>query len=237
MLRTRNLGEADKVVTIYTKTHGKVAAVARGSRRVRNRLLGITQIFTHGRYLLFEGKNLDSLSQGEIIHSFQPLRDDLEKMAQAMYVTELVDAFVEEGEPHVEIYHLLLQMLQAHSDALFALTVRAFELRFMAHLGYQPQLELCLECGRPPGEELAFSREGGIVCAGCSREHPDALPLSRGGWQLMQRLLFSDWARLFVLRPSPQHLRELQSCLRQYIDYRLERPLRSLSFLTDLQVF
>ncbi len=237
VLRTRNLGEADKVVTLYTKTHGKVAAAARGSRRVRNRLLGVTQIFTHGRYLLFEGKSLDSLSQGEILHSFQPLRDDLDTMAQAMYITELVDVFVEESEPHVEIFHLLLQTLQSHTEDLFVLAVRAFELRLMAHLGYQPQLELCLNCGCMPEQELVFSREGGILCSDCRTEYPQALPLSRGTWQLMQRLLFSDWRRLFVLRPSPQHLQELQACLRQYIDFRLERPLRSLGFLTDLQVF
>src|SRR5690606_36846968 len=73
VLRSRSLGEADKIVTLFTYERGKVEAVARGVRRPRSRLLGVTQLFIHGRFLPYERKSLDTISQGEIVRSFLPL--------------------------------------------------------------------------------------------------------------------------------------------------------------------
>ena len=99
VLRTRNLGEADKILTLFSDKRGKIRAVARGSRRPRNHLMGVSQPFTYGSFLIFKGKNLDSVSQGSIIDAQVYLREDLLKMAHASYI-ELVDRLTEEYDPN-----------------------------------------------------------------------------------------------------------------------------------------
>lgn len=234
VLRTKNLGEADKIVTVYSLQNGKIGAIARGARRIRNRLLGPTQIFTHGRYLLFKGKNLDTLSQAEIVQSNQSMRDDLEQMAYASYITELLDLFTEEGEPQPEIFALLLNTLKLGKAGRFNLAVRAFELRLMKHLGYEPLLDCCVECCSRPEKQLLFSVDGGLVCPNCRGNTKREMPLSLGTYQLMKNLLDWDYDRISILHPSANSLAELTGILRAYLDYRLPRPVKSLEFLNSL---
>jgi DNA repair protein RecO (recombination protein O) len=237
IVRTRNLGEADKIVTMYTSARGKIVAVARGARRTRNRLLGVTQVFTHGRYLMFEGKSMDTLSQGEIIHSFQEIRDDLEKMAAAMYICELVDAFVEVEEANQETFDLISNTLRMIETGVVKFALRVFELKIMQQLGYEPQLQTCTHCGGSVAEQVMFSREGGAVCESCKHKAAPVHVISKGTRALISRILEWDWSRLTILRPSSQSLEELESCMRAYIDYRLDKPMRSLEFMHTLNDF
>ncbi len=235
VLRTRNMGEADKVVTFYTKDHGKVTATARGVRRPRNRLLGPTQVFTHGRYMLFKGRQLDTLSQGEIIYSHQKLREDLDDMAAAMYLTEVMDLFLEEGEPNPDLFQLLVTVLDLGTDKRFDFALRVFELRLMALLGYEPQLQECIGCGLELGEPAFFSPEGGVVCNGCRTQFTKARSITKGTREWMQRFLQWDLERVAILHPSRSVLDEIQTIMAAYIAFRLDRPLKSLGFLQSLR--
>ncbi|MGI6148539.1 MAG: DNA repair protein RecO [Firmicutes bacterium] len=235
VLRVRNMGEADRVVTIYTAHYGKIRAVARGARRVRNRLLSPTQVFTHGRYLVFPGKGLHTISQAEIVNSYQEFRDDLEKMAYASYITELLDSFTEEELPSQELFMLLIAAFSLGTHGRFALAARAFEVRLMQELGYAPQLHHCLGCGSAVQENLRFSPEGGVVCPRCAPRYRELLPLSNGTWELMKRLTEWDVSRFGILHPSPVALGELERIMRNYIDFRLDYPLKSLEFLETVK--
>lgn len=237
VLRTRNLNESDKVVTLYTKSHGKVVAAARGARRIRNRLLGPTQVFTYGKFLIFEGKSLDTLSQGEISNSFQDLRDDLEKMAAAMYICELVDVFNEPGEANPTIFTLIYSTLIMLSKDQGDFALRAFELKLAQSLGYEPQLNQCISCSNPMKDKIYFSREGGVVCGECRGMIGPTRFLSRGTWELAKRILEWEAAKIGILHPSAISLEELELCMRDYLDYRLDKPLRSLDFLHTLKQF
>jgi len=234
VLRVRNFGEADRIVTIYTKERGKLQAVARGARRVRNRLLSSTQLFTHGQYLIFPGKELHNLSQAEIVHSGQSLRDDLEKLAYASYITELVDALTPEEDPAAEVFALLVGSLALASQGRLKLAARAFELRLMRELGYEPELYACLSCREPVRERLFFSEQGGVLCSKCAGQIPGSVPLSNGAWELMKKLLEWEFSKLTVLHPAGNLEEELRRVMRRYLDFRLEYPLKSLDFLDTL---
>ena len=231
----RNLGEADRIVNVYTASHGKIRAVARGARRIRNRLLSPTQVFTHGRYLIFPGKGLHTLSQAEIVQSNQDLRDDLEKMAYASYISELLDTFTDEELPIPELFTLLTTTFALGNQGRFALATRAFEVRLMKELGYEPQLYHCLGCGQSFSENLRFTPEGGIVCSACAPSFESALPLSNGTWELLKRLTEWDVSRISILHPSPAALSELERLMRRYIDFRLDYPMKSLDFLQTVK--
>lgn len=237
VIRTQDLGEADKIVTVYTRDEGKVRAVARGARRPRNRLLGVAQVFTHSDFMFFRNKGLDTLSQAELREPFLALRGDLYKMAYGAYILELVNALTEEGEKNVQVFSLLLATLYLlELSTHYSLLTHAFEIRIMALLGYSPELCNCVSCGKQIAyEKLWFSpSHGGILCGDCT-DKGDAIKVSVGTVKVLERLLYGELDKLHILKLTDDMSRELDTILRKYIDYRLEKPLKSLEFLNVLE--
>lgn len=235
VLRTRNLGEADKIVTVFTESRGKVEAVARGVRRPRSRLLGPTQLFTYGRFLFFEGKNLDTLSQGEIVDSFRPLREDLDRMAHASYAAELVDRSTEAADRHEGLFSLLVAVLRllAVGDQL-PLVMRYFELHLLEELGYRPHLGGCLRCGAP--QAPLFSIEmGGLLCENCRGADAAATYLGEEALNALRYLQRADPGRLTVLRPSPAASAVMEQVLPAFCAARIGQPLKTIEFLLSLR--
>jgi DNA repair protein RecO (recombination protein O) len=233
IIRSRNLGEADRLVTLYSYQQGKVRAVARGARRPRNRLRAGVELFTHGDYLLFANKGLDNISQCEIIGSFRELREDLLKAAAGAYVLELLDVFTEEGEPKGDLFPFLLAVLEnlAQGEDL-ELTLRAAEVGFLARLGYRPELEKCVNCGAPLGEGVCFSvHQGGALCADCGRGVSDLLKVSAGALATLNYLLKMPFSRAVKLRVSPAMRAELKDTTVGLIRSQLGHDLKSAAFL------
>src|ERR1700674_3383844 len=112
VLRQRKLGDADKILTLYTANFGKIDAVAKGVRKTRSRMAGHVEPLAQATFQLAKGKTLDVVTQVDTIESFQTLRDDLERMSRALYACELVDKFTETHEPNFELYRLLLDTLR-----------------------------------------------------------------------------------------------------------------------------
>lgn len=236
VLRTRNLGEADRIITLFTRKHGKVEGVARGSRRTRSRLLGGTQLFTLGSYLLYRGKSLDTISQAEIRRSFSGLREELVLMTYASYLAELLDLCVEPEEPSEELFQLIvdaLSHLEGGTDP--DLLLRWFDLRLMALLGYRPELDRCVACGGEPQEARFSVREGGLLCSQCAAREGSAVPLRRSTLEFLRRLLITGADRLSVVRPSPAELALMEQVTRPFVDYRLPRPLKTVAFLSSIK--
>lgn len=236
VLRTRNLGEADKIVTLFTYERGKTEAVARGVRRPRSQFVGVTQAFTHGQYLIYEGKSLDTLRQGDIVRSFRSLREDLHKMAYASYVAELVHRTTELNDPHRDVFALLLSALQLLAQGEQPeLNTRYFELQLLIRLGFQPHLDGCVQCGAASAS--AFSAEmGGLLCQSCIGADVTAVRVDREALEVMRYLSKAEPTRLGVLRPSMRALRTLANILPQFCASRIGRPLYSLQFLQSLGV-
>ncbi|MGE5590950.1 MAG: DNA repair protein RecO [Bacillota bacterium] len=234
VLRVRDFGEADKILTLLCREEGKVQAVAKGARRPRNRLAGVSQPFTHCRLLLFRGRSLDTVSQAELIDSFGGLQADLVPMAYASYMAELADELIRDTDPHPGAFLLLLasQHLLA-AGASPEPVVHSFELRLLGELGYRPSLEACVHCGGPlSGLRVRFSpNAGGALCTNCLGEDESGTVISRGTVEAMRHLLTADLTRVHLLHTEPDMAREMTEALRFYIAYRLDRRLKSLDFL------
>ncbi len=240
VLRTRPLGEADKITVILSRSAGKVSAVARGARRTRSRLLGATQPFTWARYLLYRGRELDTLSQAEVVEAFRPLREDLGRMALASYAAELVDLLVPEGEAAEPVFLLLLDLFQVlashrgHSQEDSGIAdgspaLRAFELQLLGWSGYQPELERCARCGGSLAPPLRFDvAAGGVTCGRCLAGGFSCTP-EQVAWL---RHLASALPSQAVTRPLPAgEGARIEQLLRAFVSAKVERPLRSLAFL------
>ncbi|SJZ71451.1 DNA repair protein RecO [Selenihalanaerobacter shriftii] len=238
VLRHYELGEADKIIVLYTRNNGKVKAVANGVRKTKSRLAGGVELFTYNDLLLYKGKSLFTISQCEIMNSFANLRGDLFKMAYASYLTEVVNEFAIEEEKNEPLFALILTTLYLLSEKDdLELIIRFFELRLLNLLGYRPEVTGCVECDKVINKikRVKFSSQsGGIVCTECSSFDQYAMHISRGALAIMQRLLEIDYRKLDRLKVPDNFRRELAKILPNYLQSIIEKKLKSLDFIQTL---
>ena len=238
VLRRTNLGEADRILTLFTPNEGKIRAIAKGVRRPTSKLGGHVELLTHCSLMLARGRDLDIVTQGQIIDSFSPLRGDLWRISCALYLAELVDAFAAENVENRPVFTLLLDALHWLGQARHTgLVLRYFELHLLGHLGYQPQLQQCLNCksALEPTANFFSASGGGVLCPNCVDTEPVTRPISLNALKVLRFLQNSDLAASQRLRLRPNLARELEQLLREYIRYLLEREVKSTEFLHRLE--
>ncbi len=234
VLRHTDWGEADRLLTLYSRELGKVRAVAKGARKLRSRKAGHLEPFTRVTLMLARGRDLWIITQAESVDAFLPLRENLVLTGYAAYVIELLDRFTyEEGENRA-LYSLLvdtLGRLSAGQDIF--LTTRYYEIRLLDFLGFRPELFHCVNCGSDIRAQDQFfsAQHGGAVCPNC----PAAVPGSRAVSMLalkflrhLQRSTYGEAARAVV--PPPVQ-REMETLLQYYLTYLLERGLNAPAFI------
>ncbi|GDY31404.1 DNA repair protein RecO [Gandjariella thermophila] len=234
VLRVQKLGEADRIITLLTRRHGKVRAVAKGVRRTTSRFGARLEPFGHVDVQFYTGRTLDIITQVQTVDAFGVgLVDDYPRYTAACAVLETADRLVpEEGEPALRLYLLLAGALRALSggerDA--GLVLDAFLLRAMAYAGWAPAVTECARCGAP-GPHRAFSvPAGGSVCPRC-RPAGAASPATET-LRLMDALVHGDWA---VAEASGDRARrECSGLVAAHLQWHMERQLRSLP-LVDRQ--
>lgn len=242
VLRRVDLGEADRILTLYTPQYGKLRAVAKGVRRPVSKLGGHLELFTRARVMLARGRNLDVLTAAETSDPFRGLRDEgpeaLERIGVAYYLAELLDRFTEEGIENRAIWDLLVGALRDLSDGLPPeLVARGYELHLLILSGYRPELERCISCDQPLRPETnAYSFElGGVLCPDCRAHDPGAEPLSVNALKLLRLLAREGPAAVARLRLAPALLAEVEQILRRAIRQVIERDIESLVVLRSLR--
>lgn len=257
VLRRHDFGEADRVLTLYSPTVGKLRAIAKGVRRPKSRLGGNVELFTHVNVLVAQGRNLDIVTQAEAVRPFHALRDDLWKAAYASYAAELVDRFTEERLESRPVFDLLLEVL-AYLDSLpvraqpgelreapadiattasAELALRSFEARLLGHLGYAPELMHCTECHArlSPGDNRYSPAAGGVLCESCGDLQPNARLISVNAIKALRLFCREPFGVVQRLRLAEPVAREVESALRSHINFILERQLRTSEFLDRLK--
>src|SRR4030042_183767 len=197
IIKRIKLGEADRILTLYTPELGKLKAVAKGTRRPKSKLGGHVELLTHSRLMLARGRNLDIITQAQTIDNFLPIKDDLERISRGLYLAELVDSFTGEHIEDRRLFELLLETLKQLSQSKDCETVlRYFELHLLDHLGYRPQLQYCTNCNSSLKPESNFfsSRLGGGLCSGCGFNEPMARPLSLNALKVLRLWQNCDFA-------------------------------------------
>ena len=228
VLKTIKLGEADRIVTLFTRDNGKVRAVAKGVRKTKSRFGGRLEPFTRVALIVYRGRSLDTITAADILTPNKGVRATFERLTAAAALTELVDKITPERERAASVYSLLLGGLDAVTRSGAPSIVPAFCVKLLSLSGYHPQLRACAGCG-DAGPLSAFSCAlGGAVCDACRREDRDSFPLAADRIGLLSELLQAD---LGVASPEAATF-DLVHVLRRYAEYHLERPLKSLQLLT-----
>lgn len=236
VIRQRELGEADRILVLYTGERGKLSAVAKGIRRPRSKLAASLQLFTHAQVQLAAGRTLEVVTQARATDTFYNLRKDVARYAHASYVAEVLDAVTEEGLADPPLFELLVDTLSALDRGGEPPTlIRAFELKLLARLGYGPELESCASCGAEiGGKARGFSvTQGGVLCARCRGAAGEGTPLSAAAARALRELLELETQELAGKRLNERTRQEVGRLMRAYLPFHIGRELRSAAFLQD----
>lgn len=238
VLRQRKLGEADKIVTLFSANLGKLDAVAKGVRRTKSRLAGHLEPLTVGSYLLAEGRELDIITQAETIDAFVSLREDLDRVSRGLYCAELVERLMPERSEGAQVFALFRTALERLASVEeLDLAVRYFEMHLLDQLGYRPALDSCAVCDAKlePVTNYWSSAAGGIVGPECSVDHGAMAPLSLNGLKVLRLLQRQSFAEAARIRVVPALAAEIEECLTQHVRFVLEREVRSARFVETLR--
>jgi DNA repair protein RecO (recombination protein O) len=228
VLRTQKLGEADRIITVLTRRHGRVRAVAKGVRRTRSKFGATVEPFSHVDLQLYVGRSLDIVNQAESLMSYgDPLAADYPRWTAGTAVLETAERLTaEEKEPALRLFLLVIGALRAlvEGEKDPSLVLDAFLLRAMSVAGYAPALFECAGCGAP-GPHRAFSvPAGGTVCATC--RPPGAASPSPAALALLSDLLTGEWSAALLAEDRTR--REGSGLVAAHLQWHLERGLRSL---------
>ncbi|MBA2598730.1 MAG: DNA repair protein RecO [Chloroflexota bacterium] len=237
VLARMDFGEADRILTLYSRQHGKLRVIAKGARRPLSRLGPHLEYFSHSRLMLARGRDLDVVTGAETVEAHLAIRDDLDAFGNASHMVEILARLTEDRQENAAVFDLLASSLHLLADGVDAFHVtRHYELALLTLLGYRPQLLHCIEC------RVALSQaphpfspaQGGFLCESCHGRAPatrlvgvDAQKylraLDRGG--------LSATVRISIDSPLRD---ELEGIFGAYLRHIAERDLGSLRVLREL---
>lgn len=226
VLRGFPFGEADRVVVLLSPNHGKVRAVAKGVRKTKSRFGGRLEPFTHVDLVLYEGRNLGTITQVSVIEAYPNLRGDLDRVLAAGTMVEVIDAVTQEEESSIRAFLLLRQGLTAletgprHPDIVAAFLLKAAQV-----VGIAPAFEECAGCGRTDGlNKFSFAAGGAL----CDRDAaPGSVALRPGLTTYLGRLAAADLGALPAYDATFSG--EAMGVTRRFIEYHLDRRIKSLA--------
>jgi len=236
VLRHHLVGEADKILALFSLEAGLRRVVAKGVRKASSRLAGRLEAFREAEIGLAKGRNLDVVTSADSLRRFPAIATDFDALAAGMAANELLLAFMEENDPHPAAYGLyaeLLGLLGPPAPQRSLLLLAAFELQLMELLGYRPDLTACVACDRPLARSTDVAGlhiEGGqVICVQCDGTVSGRVRrLSGPAWQLLGTLQERPLAEVAVLGQVDEGiLGNVRLALRDYVGWRAERDLKA----------
>lgn len=228
VLRTQKLGEADRIVTILTRNHGRVRAVGKGVRRTTSKFGSRLEPFTHVDAQFHTGRSLDIVTQVESLGSYGAgLADDYPRYTAGTAMLETAERLTDaEKEPAVQQFLLLVGGLRALASDVHApgSVLDSYLLRSLAVAGYAASFNACTRCGAPGPHRWLSVEAGGSVCS--ADKPPGSVTISDGALTILSALLTGEWD--VVDTAEPRQLRESTGVVAAYTQWHLERGLRSL---------
>lgn len=238
ILRRTDFGEADRLLTLYSRDYGKIKALAKGARKPNSRKTGHVELFMRTQFMIATGRDIGVVTQAELVENYPALRDDLVRTTYAAYAVELLDRFTVEEDKNGRLYDLLQQALYWLGEGEnIMLAARYYELHLLSVVGYEPQLFHCVVSGEPiEQEDQFFSAElGGLLRPAYLKEDRRARAISASGVKVLRYLQTRTWEAARPLQLRRDLHTELENILHHYITFLLERNLKSVDFLRRLR--
>lgn len=242
VLKQFDLGESDRLITLYTREKGKLKAVARGARKGKKSRSGLVLPFSYHNFTLYQGKSLAKINHIESIAMNSKLREDLDYMAYASVVSEYVERAGLEDEADQALFSLLAVILEKMAESekaelLFYLTV--FKAKLLLLLGVKPEIENCTVCGGEvdlQGSTPLSVEEGGSICGDCFNDNSFKYTLfSLTEMRALYRITFAEISQLKAAQFSSGILEKINELTERFLTYHLDLKPKSLSFLYTIR--
>lgn len=243
VLKYTNLGEADKILTILTRSSGKIKAIAKGCRKPKSSLLSSSEVFVFSELVLYKGTNFYHITQAVTRETFYNIRKDLLRLSYATYFTELAETVSDEELPNERLFLLLAKTLYYLStgEIPMGLLHLSYQLKLMDISGYRPNLAKCAICKKAHEDYKRFSVEmGGVICEDCSSDRKfgkpsDAFKLSQGATEAFKFLLDTEISRLNTKKIDNTIFNEIDKITRSFTQMHLDKRFKSLEFLDAIK--
>lgn len=236
-MREVKTGESDKILQLLTPRQGIVSASAKGSMRPKSKLFSASGLFCYSEWTLFEGRTMYRVNEAAPIEVFFGLRNDVEGVALATYIVEMLQILSPVGEEADVLLKLALNCLYLLSEKKRspAFVKPVFELRALAESGFMPDVLACTECGAYEGEFFRLGpHHGTLLCQSCAQSKGRKPNLNAAALAAMRHILLSEPEKIFSFALKGQGLALLGQTAEEFTLCHLEHAPKSLSFLKAL---
>jgi DNA repair protein RecO (recombination protein O) len=249
VIRSVDIKETDRLITIYTEELGVLTALARGARSLKSRNMSATMLFCYSRFVLYKRGEYYTVKESELIESFFDIRKSIAGLALSTYITEIL-CDVTTAEPDRDLLRLALNSLYAVSSGKYNLTLvkGAFEVRCASILGFMPDVIYCRYCDRKNGDFFFDIMDGAITCLQChqnaeSQYHENENPhesrivriISEGAKTALSYCVHAPLEKLFSFTLSAEDLEMFSKASELYILNQLERSFKALDFYNEVK--
>lgn len=250
ILRSYKLGEADKIMKMYSKDGQVISAVAKGSRKIKSRFGGRLELFNMADLELTQGRELDIINQVEIVHCFSNISQDFYKFVFAEIISNIILRTQSPGDKNTALFKLLYVCLNEIDNTSLEDTVSLkkilcfFDMKFLQLTGFAPMMDSCSVCNRDPGDlyvidkkDIYFSvSHGGILCGRCSGSAASKVRLGTSGFRLLSDLFRLKIEDLRNMEPDPYSLKRIYRLLEDYIVYHTDCTVDSFRYLKKIGI-
>ena len=249
VLRTTDISESDRMLTVYTEEEGIISAYSRGSRSLKSRNMSATMQFCYSSFVLYERQDRLSVKESVLIESFFGLRDSIEGLALAGYICDVLSE-VGTADPEPELLRLALNSLYAIANkrADIEKIKAVFEVRVSTILGFMPDITECASCGEREGDFYLDIMAGQALCRECYRksermqttisgEHESHIIsiLSPSAKVAFNYAIYAPLERLFSFNIPEEDLHLFRSASESYLLNHLERGFKTLDFYNEVK--
>ena len=228
IIAENNLGDFDKMLTMLTPGLGKISCVAKGARRPKSALLGGTQLFCFGEYVMFSGTNTYHINSCETIEIFYKIRTDLDKLKYAIHIDKIIQDVTQENQNSYKILQLFLNTLyiisETNKDLEFILSI--FKFRLLSLLGFFPQIEKCLVCGEHENLNFFSIQQNGFKCKTCGKQDTSAISINESTKNAIKYTFYSPPKKLYNFELKEESLEEYKLISKIYFNEKLEKEYK-----------
>ncbi len=236
VIKTINIGERDKFLTIITADYGKISVFSKGANSLKSKLASASNLFAYSKFVLFKNNNKYSLNNAELIEIFYNLRNDINKLSLAQYFAELTGVLAVEDANCMELLNFFLNTLYLLStkDKNLKLIKSVFELKALSYSGYMPDLEGCHHCDK--NENLFFSyKDGYLLCGQCNHTLPkECVLLTKGILTAIRYILTAEDGKVFSFTLDEKSLNIMSEIVEKYLLLQLDHRFSTLDFYSKL---
>lgn len=238
VLRKTDLRETSLIVTFLTRDFGKIKGLIKGVRRPKSETVTNYECFVHQELVFYEKPKTDIylVKESSVLDYFLPVKSDFAKFTYGNYMLELTDACLDLHVKEEDVFDLLLTSLKGFAEFTVPSVLRVFEIKLFSLLGFLPHLKNCIVCGEEKIGEVYFAfRQGGVVCAKCEKEETSSVRISRGTYESMRFITENPFEKSCRLKLGRQIAGEIEKAMREFIAYRLEKPLKTWEFIREIR--